>query len=183
MEQRANLIVSSWLAELRMQGLGQGMELSDFSIMTDYNNDIRQIGMEQGASERDMDNYLTQQKALGITTDAVTINGKTYINTASNTTFGMNLTASGFNSSGITLTTNQGEEITQSDAAKAGGTLLSHERKHQKGEASETKAYTEQIRILDKFGPTFSSPGVYNYFRERSQSAKSEALREEKIFR
>ena len=135
-EKEGNKIVGALLKSLESKGELDGLKLSDFTVTTDSANDFK----DEPRIARDP----------GKVAAAFVLNGysrEIFINTRS---------------SDYAL-----YKAGDADAILYGGTAARHEKVHRdnypKGDSSEKAAYTEQLRILQKYGPgAFKSKEFYN---------------------
>lgn len=135
-EKEGNKIVGALLKSLDSKGELDGLKLSDFTVSTDSANDFKDEPRIIGDP--------------GKGAAAFVLNGysrEIFINTKS---------------SDYAL-----YKAGDADAILYGGTAVRHEKVHRdnypKGDSSEKAAYTEQLRILQKYGPrAFKSKAFYD---------------------
>jgi hypothetical protein len=135
-EKEGNKIVGKILSVLDSKGELNGLKLTDFTVSTDSKNDFNG------------DPRISDDPGSGAA--AFVLNGyskEIFINTKSND---------------YALWKSE-----DADAILYGGTAIRHEQVHRdnypKGDSSEKAAYTEQLRILQKYGPVaFKSKEFYD---------------------
>jgi RHS repeat-associated protein len=138
MEKIANNAVSSYLAALDLVGERQGLKVSDFTLSTDSKNDFASV---PGAG--DPGKGATFFMVLGHSNE-IFINQNSQIYQAS--------------LGNVTRLDGDGKQIPTADLNIYMGAAGIHERSHRDSptrdlQKSEGRAYTEQLRVLQKFGP------------------------------
>jgi hypothetical protein len=148
LEKQGNQAARAYIARLESIGEGQGLQVSDFTLSTDAQNDFLSDPIfVSGAGGLAAAKQKSEEVASGFMFHFVGYKSDIYINTtSSNYQF---------------LTTGDADMVTYS------GTAAVHERSHrdsptQQQRLSEDRAYTEQLRVLQKFGPAaFKSRDFY----------------------
>jgi RHS repeat-associated protein len=149
LEKQGNKIAGEYLAALDTIGERQGLQVSDFTLSTDSANDFKGV---QGISG--------DPGAGGAMFVLVGYSKEIFINTNSNDFKG----ATG----DFTAYDSKGNPIARNNFVNYGGPAAVHERSHRDSptrtlQNSEGRAYTEQLRVLQKFGPdAFKSKEFYN---------------------
>lgn len=146
LERQGNEIVGEYLGAIETIGARKGFKVSDFTLSTDSANDFKGVvSGDPGAS--------------GAMFVLVGYSREIFINTNSN---------DWKRSTGALVDyDSKGNAIARTDFIIYGGTAAVHERSHRDSptralQSSEGRAYTEQLRVLQKFGPdAFKSKEFY----------------------
>jgi RHS repeat-associated protein len=158
-ERQGNQIVGDMLKSLDSIGQRQNLKLSDFTLSTDLKKDLPQF---KSSIEKVTAGGKREVGALFFRGHGIIINGgSTYYKSM----------AAGF---GILPTKNLFDMlIPRHDIVVAQSTELVHERMHRDLRATERAAYTEQMRVLQQYGPAaFRNESFYDYYRQGVQAGK-----------
>jgi len=150
LEREGNKIVSQYLAKLDSIGELNGLQLSDFSLTTDPVKDFASDPAFIKAFGGDVKKAEAAAKGNAGTGMFVWLGFSTqmFVNATSNDYKGSKGQVSGVNAN---------------DFITYGATAARHEQTHFGTDNSEHAAYTVQLRILQKFGPTaFKTDGFYD---------------------
>jgi RHS repeat-associated protein len=149
LEKQGNQAARAYIARLESIGEGQGLQVSDFTLSTDPKNDfLSDPTFVSGAGGLEAAKQKSADVASGFMFHFVGYKPNIYINTTS--------------SNYQLLTSGDADMVTYS------GTAAVHERSHRDSPTlqqrlSEGRAYTEQLRVLQKFGPAaFKSRDFYD---------------------
>jgi hypothetical protein len=159
LERQGNQIVGDMLRSLDSIGQRQNLKLSDFTLSTDLKKDLPQFKASINKVTR---GGKREVGALFFRGHGIIINGgSTYYKSI----------AAGF---GILPTKNLFDMlIPRQDIVVAQSTELVHERTHRDLGATERAAYTEQMRVLQQYGPgAFRNESFYDYYRQGVQAGK-----------
>ena len=149
LEQQGNKVVSQYLAKLDGIGERNGLQLGDFSLTTEPVKDFASDSSFVEAFGGDSKKAETAAKGNEGTGMFVWLGFSTQIF--------VNATANDYRGSRGQIT-----GVDASDYVTYGATAARHEQTHFGTDNSEHAAYTVQLRILQKFGPTaFKASGFY----------------------
>ncbi|HEY0324117.1 MAG TPA: RHS repeat-associated core domain-containing protein [Pyrinomonadaceae bacterium] len=149
LEKQGNRAARAFIERLESIGEGQGLQVSDFTLSTDPKNDfLSDPAFVSGAGSLEAAKQMSETSASGFMFSFVGYKSDIYINTTSGNY--------------QLLTTGDADMTTYA------GTAAVHERSHRDSptrsqQLSEGRAYTEQLRVLQKFGPAaFKSSDFYD---------------------
>jgi len=153
LEKEGNRIVNQMLKDLDSIGERQGLQVSDFTLTTDATNDFAGIPGIVNAPVTGRDNMFVAQgysKEIFIDTNAQLYRGMQ----------------------------NGSPSVEAEDYITFGGTVATHERSHRdsKTEAerlSDPRAFSEQLRVLKKFGPQAFKSSKFYYDSLRETGART----------
>lgn len=141
--QEGNRVVGAWLDALKARGEDQGLTLADFKATTNPVDDLTEIAKSKGKSN---DYISIGRYEWGQTgTTATVIDKDIYVLTTSSQ---YNITLGTLN--GQVASSPDTGEIPNGDLYLVGGSTLLHEKDHRDNRATETTAYTNQIKFLDR---------------------------------
>ncbi len=152
-EREGNRVARDIIASLQSIGEGQGLQVSDFTSSTDVRSDFA------GVPGTDLNRLATASMFV-----IVGYSSEIFINTQSKEYQGV------VGNIAIPEDSYDGLAVSRQDMIKFMGTQAIHERSHRDPspnndkslQLSEGRAYTEQLRVLQKFGPqAFGNPGFF----------------------